>query len=523
MLRQKERVFKDHIAVSLEDLVPKDNFYRHVEAKLDLSFVRELVQDCYSSRMGRPSIDPVVFFKLQLIMFFEGIRSERQLMDMAAMRLDHRWYIGYDLDEKVPDHSSLSKIRDRYGLETFLAFFDKIVEMCIEAGLVWGEELYLDGTKIRANAAIDGMVDRWYWEAQQHIQKLFEQEQVSVGDAEAPTSSLPPEKPASIPSRLVEKYNGERLTGRRTKTYERTTDKKVSPTDPDATPMKRSNSAKAELGYHLHYVVDGGKARIILAALVTPSSIMDNTPMLDLVRQVRFRWKLIPEFAAGDAKYGTVANIVGLEQDGLKAYVPVPDHSQRTDFYPPDKFHYDAERDIFICPQGHDIPLHKHSYSENEWVYRSDAKTCDACPVKSECTKSKSGRHLRRSFFQEYLDRNTDYHETEAYKKAMRKRQVWVEPLFGEAKQWHQLEKFRLRRLQKVNIQGVLTAAGQNLKRLLSFRGWGRRFGPSGWSVVLALPVPSLVSSVFGTIWHIFGLNHPLSLVNTERLVDFSQ
>ena len=139
MLGHKAKVFKTHPAICLEDLVPPDNFYRQVEAKLDLSFVRELVRDCYSSRMGRPSIDPVVFFKLQLIMFFEGFRSERQLMDQVNLNLAFRWYIGYDLDEPVPDHSSLSKIRDRYGLEVFQRFFEQIVERCIEAGLVWGQ------------------------------------------------------------------------------------------------------------------------------------------------------------------------------------------------------------------------------------------------------------------------------------------------------------------------------------------------------------------------------------------------
>ena len=115
MLSQKDRDFQPHV-VSLEALIPTDNFYRKVEAKLDLSFVRDLVRHLYKP-FGRPSIDPVVFFKLQLIMFFEGIRSERQLVDMVNMRLDHRWFIGYDLNEKVPDHSALSKIRDRFGLE----------------------------------------------------------------------------------------------------------------------------------------------------------------------------------------------------------------------------------------------------------------------------------------------------------------------------------------------------------------------------------------------------------------------
>ena len=147
---------KTYTSFSLEDLVPEDNFYRQVEHGIDLSFVRDLVRHLYSD-FGRPSIDPVVFFKLQLIAYFEGIRSERSLMQTVSLNLAHRWFIGYDLDESVPDHSSLSKIRERYGLVVFQRFFEQIVELCIEAGLVWGEEFFIDATKVRANGRIKPM------------------------------------------------------------------------------------------------------------------------------------------------------------------------------------------------------------------------------------------------------------------------------------------------------------------------------------------------------------------------------
>ncbi len=87
-------------------------------------------------------------------MFFEGLRSERQLMRVAADRLSIRWYLGYDLHEPLPDHSSLTRIRERYGLTVFRRFFDTIVEKCIEVGLVWGKELYFDATKVEANASM---------------------------------------------------------------------------------------------------------------------------------------------------------------------------------------------------------------------------------------------------------------------------------------------------------------------------------------------------------------------------------
>ncbi len=123
----KQRSFAPLINVSLEDLVPADHFYRHLDRTLDLSFVREFVHETYAVG-GRPSIDPIVFFKLQLVMFFEGIRSERQLMWHAADRLSVHWYLGYDLDEPLPDHSSLTRLRNRYGVEMFHRFFDAIVD-----------------------------------------------------------------------------------------------------------------------------------------------------------------------------------------------------------------------------------------------------------------------------------------------------------------------------------------------------------------------------------------------------------
>src|SRR5215469_273395 len=170
MMGSKERHFAPLINVSLEDLVPADHFYRHLDRTLDLSFVREFVQDTYAER-GRPSIDPIVFFKLQLVMFFEGLRSERQLMCHAADRLSVRWYVGYDLGEPLPDHSSLTRIRERYGVEIFRRFFDKIVEQCQAAGLVWGKELYFDGTKVTANAGKDSLKPRFYVDA--HLMSLF--------------------------------------------------------------------------------------------------------------------------------------------------------------------------------------------------------------------------------------------------------------------------------------------------------------------------------------------------------------
>ena len=199
----KVRRVDQPVVASLDALVPAHHFYRHLESRLDLTFVRDLVRSTYKDG-GRPSIDPVIFFKLQLIMFFEGIRSERQLIELASMNLAHRWYLGYALDEPLPEHSSLSRIRTRLGLEVFRRFFEQIVELCQSAGLVWGKELLFNATKVRANADLDSLVPRFSWQARQHVAELFDEPSTTpsaeVG-ASTPTPA-PADQAKSEPRRL---------------------------------------------------------------------------------------------------------------------------------------------------------------------------------------------------------------------------------------------------------------------------------------------------------------------------------
>jgi transposase len=496
----KPRRLDAPIAVSLEDLVPQDNFYRHLEAKLDLGFVRDWARECYADR-GRPSIDPVVFFKLQLVLFFEDARSERKLIETASLNLAHRWYLGYALDEPLPDHSSLTRIRQRLGIGLFERFFERVVDLCQEAGLVWGKELFFDATKVRANADLDSLVPRFYHEAKAHVADLFADdtpEAAAAGEPAATVDDVPggivrlPREPAAEGSRVVADPPWKLLEERRldpqrppSGSYRRIADFRVSPTDPDATPMQTKNGTA--LGYHDHYVVDGGKHRVILAALVTPADVMENVPMPDLLWRVCFRRKLRPRQVTGDTTYGTIENIVAVEDGGIRAYVPLPDWgSRRPAIFGPDDFAYDADADAYRCPEGHLLRRDTAKYEKQVVVYRGERATCNACPVKAACTASDQGRIVHRSFYADYLEKVRAYHATEPYAKAMRKRKVWVEPLFAEAKDWHGLRRFRLRGLTDVNIEGLLIAAGQNLKRWLAATGWGRRHGPRGSLMALS-------------------------------------
>jgi hypothetical protein len=244
------------------------------------------------------------------------------------------------------------------------------------------------------------------------------------------------------------------------------------------------------LGSHGHYVVDGGKWRIVLAALVTPADVMESQAMRDLLWRVCFRRKIWPHHVTGDATYGTTENVVVIEDAGIRAYVPLTDVAHRPGFYGQDDFVFDPERDEYRCPQDH--PLRRYAVKRTEEVvaYRGEAAICDACPAKTKCITSDHGRKVQRSFYIDYLETVRGYHATEPYKKAIRKRQVWIEPLFAEAKEWHGLRRLRLRGWLNANIQGLLIAAGQNLKRLLAARGWGGRNAPCG--SLVAIPVGPL-------------------------------
>ena len=190
--------------------------------------------------------------------------------------------------------------------------------------------------------------------------------------------------------------------------------------------------------------------------------------MLDFIRRLRFRWGINPDIAVGDSKYGTIDNIVALLAEGILPFTPRTDFQSQSEFYSRELFQYDAQKDVYICPEGQPLTRQGQYKANRSIVYRGKTKTCNACPVKSACTTNKGGRTIHRSVFQDELDQAAALRETEAYRKAMRKRQVWVEPLFGEAKQWHGLRRFRLRRIWRVNIEALMIASVQNIKRLLN-------------------------------------------------------
>jgi hypothetical protein len=216
-------------------------------------------------------------------MFFEDIRSERLLMRLVADKLSVRWFLGYDLNESLPDHSSLTRTRTRYGITVFRRFFETIVEQCVQAKLVWGREWYVDATKVNANADLDSLVPRFAVEAREaHLAALCAAQKDEAPpeppDSAGQSDATPTPLPVSLPDALREELAQENAArhdwiaeeGRPHReasgVSQRVADVRISTTDPDATAM-RLKGGGTHLGYQVHSLIDGGKRRIILGAL----------------------------------------------------------------------------------------------------------------------------------------------------------------------------------------------------------------------------------------------------------------
>ncbi len=213
---------KAETVISLDSFVPKDHFLRKVDRALDLSFVRELTSPCYADQLGRPSIDPEVYFRMQLVAYLYGIRSERRLCEDIYCNLAYRWFCRLSLKDSVPDHSSIGRIRDRYGEAIFEAVFRQIVLLCKQKGLVGQEcRVMTDATLIAADAALDSLVHNDPQQARQETEALHGR-----------TKSIDPPVSRNISNQTH-----------------------TSHTDPDAT-LAQKRGTPRQLKYKVHQTID---------------------------------------------------------------------------------------------------------------------------------------------------------------------------------------------------------------------------------------------------------------------------
>ncbi len=494
MMGQKTAQPKLYISFSLDAAVPLDHILRKIAACIDFSFVHGLTRRYYS-HTGKPSVDPVVLFKLSLLGYLFNITSERRLCQEAALNLGWRWFLGYELDEPIPDHSVLSKARRRFGPMVYERFFRRVVELCEVRGLVEGDVLFLDATLIEANASKQTLRSRALIKQRLRRPKHFVAELWAVNpDPEQTESASPTAKPR--PDRGVRNQLS------------------VSPTDPDAEIVARRGKP-ATLAHKVQLTVDGGKARIITAIETRPGSEHDSQVvgrMLD--RHGGAVRRPVRELVA-DSGYASEAAYLDCVVRGVTPTLAWRALNNRHGGFDRDRFTYLAERDVFVCPAGHEMRHSSENQRFRQSVYRTVKGTCHRCPLKAQCSPGRAERSVTRRWEAGLWERVELHLQTRHARRQLRRRRTIVEPIIADGKDKHGLRRAQFRGRGNMHIQAVLTASVLNIKQLV-------RWGPVPQSGAAAITAPRSLLSPLLEVWRrflgVFSGLHILSLDRSGRL-----
>ena len=413
---------------------------------LDLRWLRDEVRELYDETNGRPGIDPEVAVRLMLAGFFHGIIHDRRLLREAQVNLAMRWFAGYQLHEELPDHSSLTRIRQRWGVARFRKIFERTVAECAAHGLVSGETVHMDATLIRANASMES-ISRAHADA--------------VWAAHAAVEAEPAPEPGG---RLTPPRGGDGSATPQVGLRSRT--------DPDATMAQGSFGQRSRPRYKQHTAVDG-KAQIIVDVTVTTGRVAEERQLLPQVERIEARLGMRIGAVTADTRYGIAENYAALEARGTEAIIP-PQTAVIRSARPIGEFKYDARHDLFACPRGRKLRFKNHDELGRR-VYRSARRDCRRCPLAATCVGAMRVRALKINDGYAALLRARRRHlRREALDRTRLSEHRWqVEGVHGEEKEQHGLGRAARRGLGNMQIQAYLTAAVVNLKRLARHKDQG--------------------------------------------------
>lgn len=461
--------------VDLDRRVRADHPLRAIRATIDFGFVRAEVAHCYGYN-GNVSTDPEVILKLMFLLFFDNVKSERELMRMLPERLDYLWFLGFGLDDEVPDHSVLSKARARWGQPVFESLFVRTVRQCVEAGLVDGSKIHLDGSLINAHASRDSVV-RSSPELISALKRAYQVEERKLEGSLGAPHYVP------VNTRLC------------------------STTDPDA-PCVRHNQkgsqGESRPRYKQHRAVDD-RCGVVTAVVTTPGDVPEPAQAEALVTQHERNSACAVATVVGDQQYGTTDNHRRLQQRGLRTHLKIlPGRSRHPERFAPEAFIYEASSDRYHCPAGQwlyprgDDPRRQHT----EYVARKGV--CPACPLRDRCTTSQHSRMVLRYREHELVMQARAQARSAAARADYRRRRHLMEGSFAQAANCHGFKRARWRRLWRQQVQDWLIAACQNVKILIR----ALRPGPGGSAQAAATRQPAAArpsASPFGQLAAILG------------------
>ncbi len=418
MQGNKEYQEKLFVSFQLSQVVPEHNFYRRLKSVLNLDFLQKETASFYGN-CGQKSIDPRVFFKLCIVGYLENIISDRKLVEHCSMRLDILYFLGYDIDEALPWHSTISRTRQLFPEDIFEHVFTRVFKLCVDSGLVSGHTQATDAAPIKANASMDSLELKVpEEELEEHLSKI---RAISHGDqqplrkAKKNKAQTSQRKVSASKDELNEiaarqkKWATNQTTrqGAKSKRSKYTSNKThYSPTDPDARISVKPGKAR-KLNYHGNITVDTSH-NIISDVQAYHADRVDSKNLQDIVDRTKKRLHqsgLLWTTLLADAGYSSGENYHYLEQKHLVSYIP----KHGTFKGGPEGFTFVKDQNYWLCPKGIKVVFKKQKYSNDSLQnhYYTKRSDCKNCPQKKTCIgKSYEKKIAITAYLDEYTRNN---------------------------------------------------------------------------------------------------------------------
>jgi len=430
--------------ICIEQLVPKGHLLRLINEHVDFTFITKKVSSFYSKSLGRPSLDPIRLFKMMLVGYLFGIRSERRLEQEIVLNVAYRWFLGLTFSDKVPDHSTISWNRNNRFKDSnvFQEIFDEVVRLAINHHMVAGRVLVTDSTHIQANAN-NNLYSMQVVQEKPH-EYLEELNKAVNEDREAHEKKpLPPrEEPEEVNAR------------------------KVSRTDPECGVMKRHGKPEG-FSYLDHRTVDH-KFNIITDVFITPGNVNDAAVYIErLQRQIEtFGFSNTLEAVALDSGYMTPYICHQTLKRNIFAVIAERNAPTVPGIFPKKQFSYDPQLDAYQCPAGQTlayVTTNRDGYKE----YHSNSDYCAGCPMLNQCTTSANQqRKIQRHVWEESKEQVINNRKSEIGQSLYKLRAQTIERSFADAKMLHGYRRCMFRGRDKTQEQALMTAIAQNVKKI---------------------------------------------------------
>lgn len=455
MTRQKYK--NDCIILkTIDDIVPKEHLVRKLDAAIDLKFIEDEVESLYSA-FGKPSVPPLVLFKLLIINYMFGINSMRKTCEECEVNLAYRWYLGLSIDDKIPDYSTWSQnyIRRYRNTEIFKIIFKRILKQAKEYKMLNMKTVFGDGTHQKASANKNK-----YEDLEVEIEaKIYDDELLKEINEIRTKLNKKPFDSIEKTEKAFDAETGEEIEVKKKKNI------KSSKTDPDSGYYHKGEHEKCFAYTHQAFSDGNG---FVLECSTNPGNMHDSVAFDEVYDELMEDYEEEIDNVCLDSGYNTPAICKKIEDTKKQALMPYTRAKGRKDkeLFSKKEYEYNKELDCYVCPTGEVLEL-KTVDKQGYKIYKSDRKSCSPCPLRERCTKSKNNQKvITRHIWQDKKDEVNKKRYEELFKEEYPKRKETVERIFADCKEQHGLRFTRVRGLEKNSNQALLIFSCHNLKKM---------------------------------------------------------